>query len=451
MTEHPPSEGAAGSLADWIAEQYRLSATGMLQSISAVHLLKERPGFGQAIRPTLGSVLASPVIASYDPDPDYFFHWLRDSAVVMEAAGILIAEGTYGPEACRHIEDFLRFSLTLRDLDGRALAQCGLGRAVDPAFQQYMRPPEELRAVFGDAVLGDTRFNPDGTLDITKWARPQHDGAALRALAVLRLMRRGVVRGANAGELAHALLESDLAFVHRHWREPSFDIWEEELGHHYYTRLVQHAALADGAQWLAEIGASDRAETYRAASREIGNRLEDHWSAEKGFYLSRLGVVEGHSAKALDIAAILAVIHAARASGPHSVSDARAQATMRHLEHLFAQDYAINVALSADRGPAMGRYSGDVYYSGGAYYFSTLGAAEFYYELAAVSREAVWLRKGDGFMATVRAHTPASGDLSEQFDRATGEQTSAKNLAWSHAAFITAAASRRRAEREIAQ
>jgi len=52
-------------------------------------------------------------------------------------------------------------------------------------------------------------------------------------------------------------------------------------------------------------------------------------------------------------------------------------------------------------------------------------------------------------MRTVQAYTPASGDLSEQFDRATGAQISAKHLAWSYAAFITAAASRRRAVQAI--
>jgi len=35
-----------------------------------------------------------------------------------------------------------------------------------------------------------------------------------------------------------------------------------------------------------------------------------------------------------------------------------------------------------------------------------------------------------------------SGELSEQFDQVTGAQTSAKTLAWSHAAFITAFACR---------
>ncbi|NBV94800.1 MAG: glucan 1,4-alpha-glucosidase, partial [Methylocystaceae bacterium] len=51
----------------------------MLRAISATQIIKDRPGFGQRIIPQLGSVLASPIPASYDPDPDYFFHWFRDS------------------------------------------------------------------------------------------------------------------------------------------------------------------------------------------------------------------------------------------------------------------------------------------------------------------------------------------------------------------------------------
>jgi glucoamylase len=57
------------------------------------------------------------------------------------------------------------------------------------------------------------------------------------------------------------------------------------------------------------------------------------------------------------------------------------------------------------------------------------------------------LERGDAMMRTVRAFTPTGGDLSEQFDRTTGAETSARNLAWSYAAFVTAAASRARALR----
>ena len=130
--------------------------------------------------------------------------------------------------------------------------------------------------------------------------------------------------------------------------------------------------------------------------------------------------------------------------------------------------------LAEDRGPAMGRYPGDAYYSGGAWYVSTLAAAEFYFKLSTkllsgahvaptsenarfrsrlalddgapnAAMAAAALARGDSFMRTVRVFTPESGELSEQFDRTTGAQTSAKRLTWSYAAFVTAAASRREA------
>jgi glucoamylase len=475
-----PGEGLANdgvTLAEWMDRQYRLSAAAMVQSISAIHLVKERPGFGQIIRPAKGSVLASPVIAAYDPDPDYFFHWLRDSAVVIDAVRTLIENGAADPDLRECVKDFIRFSLALGDLDGRALVASGaVGRAADPKFQQYMRPGHELSEAFGDRISGETRFNPDGTLDVTKWARPQHDGPALRALAMLRFWPMPVLDDDETRDAAQRLIEADLAFTHHHRRDPSFDIWEEESGHHYYTRLVQQAALADGAQWLEEMGEPQRARAYQAASREIADHLDGHWDDAKGFYLSRIGVAAGSSEKELDIAVILAVIHARRQDGRHSVFDPKAQATLARLEHLFAEAYPINRALPGDRGAAMGRYAGDVYYSGGAYYLSTLAAAEFCFRLAgALARRAksgdlspgdlssikalvgagqeldgagafdALLKHGDSFMATVRGYTPASGELSEQFDRATGQQTSAKKLAWSHAAFITAVAARRAA------
>jgi glucoamylase len=56
-----------------------------------------------------------------------------------------------------------------------------------------------------------------------------------------------------------------------------------------------------------------------------------------------------------------------------------------------------------------------------------------------------WLQRGDAFLETVRAFTPPSGDLSEQFDKTTGIQTSARHLTWSYAAFISAVAARTRA------
>jgi glucoamylase len=354
-----------------------------------------------------------------------------------------------------------------------------------------VRDDSDLRKITGDRVLGEPRFNPDGTLDISKWSRPQHDGPALRALALMRFWPfDGLDDGLRAS--MRALIETDLGFIVRHWREPCFDIWEEELGYHYYTRLIHHAALADGAQWLEETGTDETARTQAclAAAQAIAQSLDEYWNPDKGFYASRRGVTNGVPGRELDFATILAVIHAARGKGAHSVLDPRVMATLARLELLFDASYAINRGRAETRGPAMGRYAGDRYFSGGAYYFSTLGAAEFYYALAeAVAgaedpvtvdnpvtmdnkefllrlgaaddfltlpppapehrnrRFEALLRRGDQFMATVAAYTPASGELSEQFDQATGVQTSAKSLAWSHAAFLTAFVRRKAAMR----
>jgi glucoamylase len=111
---------------------------------------------------------------------------------------------------------------------------------------------------------------------------------------------------------------------------------------------------------------------------------------------------------------------------------------MTKLEELFGREYALN--RGRKEGLVFGRYHGDTYMSGGAYYFSTFGAAEYYYRLAAAapSEAKDLIAKGDAILARTREFIPASGDLSEQFDRTTGQQTSAPDLTWSYACFLTA-------------
>jgi glucoamylase len=449
------------SLVDWMDRQYRLSAAAMRRSISAVDLVKMRAGFGQVIRPILGSVVASPQLAAYDPDPDYFFHWFRDSAIVIDAAATLIADNTYGEDDRAVLGDFVRFSLAVSELDGRAAAKALDRVAIAPEFRQYVRPDEELAEAIGENVSGETRVNPDGTLDITKWGRPQYDGPALRALVVLRLLRANLLVTPADRLDAARLLANDLSFIRHRCTEPSFDIWEEELGYHYYTRLVQFAALSDGSAWLEAASDHDAARACREAADALSKPLDEHWDAEKGFYRSRLDTSPESRAKALDSSVLLAIIHARRSGGAHGPRDPKTLSTLTRLEKLFARDYPINAEPPSNRGVAMGRYAGDRYYSGGAYYFSTFGAAEFCYRVAeAMTRMAplesaaatsdfaspeTAVRKGDGFMAAAAAFTPSSGDLSEQFDQTDGRQTSAKSLAWSHAALITAVAARRAA------
>ena len=432
-------------LEQWLDREYRHAAVAMMASVSAVGIVKERPGFGQSMRPAVGSIIASPVPGAYDPDPDYFFHWFRDSAVVIDAVRLLHEAGQMSEaDALAHFADFVHFSLSLEALDGRSLVSAPAWRGkVVPDFEKYVRPNEEFANVRGSAVSADTRVNPDGSIDISRWARPQHDGPPLRALSVLKWMRHHKVTPDAA-----KLLQHDLDFTARHWREPSFDIWEEESGHHYYTLRVSAAALSEGAQRLRTEGKAKEADALETEARAIYGSLDSFWGEAAGYYSSRILPEGAKSTKELDIAVILSAVHAAGEGDAHTVRDPRMHATLSRLEALFDAAYPINHQRPAERAPAMGRYRGDVYYSGGAYYFSTLGASEFCF-LAATAHapgceeRRKWVEHGDGFLETTRAFTPASGDLSEQFDQRTGEQTSAKHLAWSYAAFISCVTARR--------
>jgi glucoamylase len=474
----------------WAREQQRFCVKMMLRAVSATTLVKHRPAMGQTIRPARGSILASPEMAAYDPKPDYFFHWLRDSALVADALREALEDETLEPAGVEHLVDFVGFSLKVSRLDGPTfLQQGGYPEAIETSFRQHVRSRAEIAEIAGDRILGEARHNADGALDVLKWGRPQNDGAALRALAVMRFLAHDAFRE-RAAETALKLLRIDLDYTLSHWREPCVDLWEETLGFHYHTRLVQQAALANGATFWDAQGDAARAKACADAASTLLAELDSHFDPQDGVYHGRLTETGPNAPplRSLDIAVILAAVHAGRLTGRHSVVDPKMLATLYALERLFDALYSINRMRPADCAPALGRYAGDSYFSGGAYYFSTLGAAQFYFLLAqaAAAGESIYvtqescaplaallqkpaaalsqgalgkdlrdalaaaaLHRGDMYLETVRRFTPASRELAEQFSQQDGAPTSADNLTWSYACFVTALAERRRAAAAI--
>ena len=271
------------SLDQWAEAQLHISAAKMAESVSATSLVKHRPGFGQTVRPARGSVLAAPGVG--ESEPDYFFHWLRDSAAIMDAALILILHGIDAEGWKQRFADFVRFSLDLSRISGRRfLAETDMRSRTAPDMQQFLRPDEEIAAVDGEKVLGEVRYNADGTLDFLRWNRPQHDGPAFRALACLRYLDAGAIADDAQGCVAE-LIRLDLHYTAKHAGEPCYDLWEEEIARHYYTCLVQFAALQEGAHWAKANGHGDYAARLDAAAQRLREMLDGFWSPDKGFYL----------------------------------------------------------------------------------------------------------------------------------------------------------------------
>ncbi len=154
-----------------------------------------RPAFGWQVRPVPGSVLASPRLAAWDPEPDYFHHWVRDAAIAIRALPEVIAavhpdERTWWLDAFRsHVE----FSLRISDPERLGPSHNPLAAATRADHLRFLRPDAELSALGGTAWLGEPRFAADGGPDLERWNRPQDDGPALRASACLQ-SRRGAAR-----------------------------------------------------------------------------------------------------------------------------------------------------------------------------------------------------------------------------------------------------------------
>lgn len=429
-------------LAAWLDGQRARAAAWLARAVSATGLVHERPAFGQSVRPAPGSVLASPVSAHWDPEPDYFFHWIRDSAHVTEAM-LVTAEVEEGEADAwrRRLEEVTAFGLAI----ARAAPVSRVPRElVRPDHRRFLRSARSLQRTGPRALLGEVRFEADGRRDIQRWARPQTDAPALRGLVARRLRATCARRGWAVPAALERLLALDTDFVARAWRGPSFDLWEEVKGVHYHTRLVQ-AALLDA------VGHPDAADALAS--------LDRLWSEARCCLLAR----RGRAARA-DSAVLLAVLHAGRAEGPHSILDDRVQATLTTLEDRFAQLYPINHARPRDHAPLLGRYEDDAYFGGNPWHVTTLAAAELHYRLASRLADAAVLEatprnaafrerleraggavaRGDMFVRALRPFIAADGAMAEQIDRVTGQPVSARHLSWSYAALITAAAARER-------
>ena len=149
-------------------------------------------------------------------------------------------------------------------------------------------------------------------------------------------------------------------------------------------------------------------------------------------------------------------------------------ATHKVVVDTFRELYPVNGNASAPDAVLVGRYPEDTYYGGNPWPLCTLGCAELLYDAAAQFEQAgqisvdqyslaffqdIYPRAqeevydgdalmnitqamrtyADGFVSAVELYLPQNGSISEQFNRTTGESTSASKLTWSFASFVTMA------------
>ncbi|EIN06838.1 glucoamylase [Punctularia strigosozonata HHB-11173 SS5] len=428
------------SAAAYVVTESPIAKAGLLANIG--------PSGSKSSGAKAGIVIASPSTTN----PDYLYTWTRDSSLVFKA---IIDQYTTGLDTSLRglIDDFFTAESTL---------------------QQVSNPSGTVST----GGLGEPKFNIDETAFTGAWGRPQRDGPALRATALITYANYLYGSG-NTTFVTNTLwpvIKLDLDYIANNWNQTTFDLWEEVSSSSFFTTAVQHRSMREGAALATKLGVTALASTYTSAADSLLCFLQSYWNPTGGYITANTG--GGRSGK--DANTVLTSIHTFDpAAGCDAVTfqpcSDKALANLKVYVDSFRSIYSINSGIASNAAVATGRYPEDSYYNGNPWYLTTLAVAEQLYDALIV-----WNAQGsltvtatslpffqqfsssvtagtyasssttfatlttsiktfaDGFVAIVAKYTPSGGGLSEQYDKATGAQLSAADLTWSYAAALTA-------------
>ncbi|KAI0632385.1 glucoamylase G2 [Trametes polyzona] len=432
---------AQSSSADaYVASESPIAKAGVLANIG--------PSGSKAHGAKAGVVIASPSTSN----PNYLYTWTRDSSLVFKA---IIDQFTSGEDD------------SLRNLiDDFTSAQ---------AIIQQISNPSGTVSTGG---LGEPKFNIDETAFTDAWGRPQRDGPALRATAIISYAN-WLLDNKNTTYVSQTLwpiVKLDLDYTANNWNQSTFDLWEEVNSSSFFTTAVQHRALREGITFANRIGQTSVVSSYTTQADNLLCFLQSYWNPTGNYITANTG--GGRSGK--DSNTVLTSIHTFDVdAGCDAVTfqpcSDKALANLKVYVDAFRSIYNINQGIAANAAVATGRYPEDSYQGGNPWYLTTIAVAEQLYDALIV-----WDKQGsldvtstslpffqqfssgvatgtyasdsatyktltsaikdfaDGFIAVNAKFTPSNGGLAEQYSRNDGSPVSAVDLTWSYAATLTA-------------
>ncbi|KAJ1975901.1 hypothetical protein H4R33_006563 [Dimargaris cristalligena] len=194
--------------------------------------------------------------------PDYFYHWVRDAGLTMSLVNQLYADAT---------------DQTQRDSWGTILAD-------HADFSRRLQETDNP-----SHGLGEPKFNMNGSAFWENWGRPQNDGPAIRAYAIIEYGHLWAKQGGDWSRLytsewpATSVIKRDLEYTAHHWEEPSFDVWEEVSGQHFFNFMVSRRAMREGASLARQFDDTGASDYYAQQEDRIASRLDEFWDATKGY------------------------------------------------------------------------------------------------------------------------------------------------------------------------
>ncbi|MCK4532430.1 alpha/beta fold hydrolase, partial [bacterium] len=301
--------------------------------------------------------------------PYTMYHWIRDSSLVIEEI-IQLYKETEDPQ----LKDRLR--------------------KIIEKFIEFTKINQQTESEY---YLGETRFlAEDGEAEdsASQWGRPQNDGSALRAAALIDYANLLIEQGNidEALNLYNDVIKKDLDYVAEHWENRCFDLWEDLMGFHFWTRKSQIRALNKGLV-LADNLKVDTAEMWKQALDSLEDEIVEHCDDSEGYIrstLERERDIEGKKPgkgfdSDIDTSVVGSIVKDSDLKNPiMPVDDSWVMKTVIEMEKVFGTLYPINKKWieEGNFGRGIGRYPEDAYYGGNPWFINTAWFSQYYSLLA---------------------------------------------------------------------
>lgn len=332
-----------------------------------------------------GSIIASP-----STDPDYNYHWMRDSAIVMKAIMTL-----YKDTNNSIIKD------KLIDI---------MNKYIDIELIHLKHHPAE------------PKFEIDGSPYVGDWGRPQNDGPALRGLTCIKLLSFLPERHLDL----HKIITNDITYTIDVIDNPCFDLWEEQDGFHLYTRLVQ-------AKFINECFTIDYQSFFDLDNMIIRTTelIGHHFSADGKIYSSF--DKNGNVLREYDSSVLLGLCHIDYQLPLYletslNITLYTFKDYANEMVKEFTNLYPVNNILKI---PFLGRYYNDKYFNGNPWIISTIAYFHYQFQINNLSNISKEFKTFFHFLKDIKKM-----DLPEQINRDTANNISVEKLTWNYSELI---------------
>ena len=334
------------------------------------------------------------VIASPSDNPPYRFHWVRDASIVM-----------------RVIIDLYR-----KDKSGKYFKM----------LLDYIENCDRVQTMNTLTGLGEPKVNTDGTPYNEPWGRPQNDGPALRGLNMITLYKLFCKDYKNiADKLILPILQKDLTYIIENYDNPCFDLWEEIVGWHFYTRVLQ-------LKFLKEMSNSNKLFKDKLNIPENLDKIFVHLQNNLLHHRSNDSIIssfdkEGNVIRVDDASVLLAICHIDFDQSIIKLfGHERFLKVCNNLENYFKQKY------NDESLCLVGRYPNDAYYDGQTWIICSLAIAQTYFFFNYINNYEYLYFLGKNILNKILSLTKDL-DMAEQYNPNTNEFLSAKTLTWNYA------------------